>query len=91
MPPKLPAADPEALAIDALTFLAQDSERLERFLSLTGIDPSRLRQIAGEPHFLGSVLDHLLNDEALLLVFAAERRIPPEQIGLARHRLEKEH
>ena len=89
MPPRPASPDPEALAIEALTFLAQDSERLERFLTLTGIDPSTLRQVAGESNFFSSVLDHLLNDEALLLAFAAERRIQPEQVGLARHRLER--
>ena len=36
----------QTLAIEALGFLASDMERLEPFLSLTGIDPSNLRRVA---------------------------------------------
>lgn len=81
------SADPEATAIAALGFLAADTERLGRFLALTGIDPGSLRAVAREPHFLGSVLDHLLGDEALLLAFAANHRIEPEAVVVARRRL----
>lgn len=80
--------DAEALAIEALTFLAADSERISRFLGLTGIAPETLRQAAGEPHFLASVLDYLLNDEALLLAFAANHNHRPEAIATARRRLD---
>lgn len=79
--------DPEATAIAALGFLAADTERLGRFLALTGLDPGSLRAAAREPHFLGSVLDHLLNDEALLLAFAANHRIQPAAVAAARQRL----
>lgn len=79
--------DPEALAIAALGFLAEESERLSRFLSLTGLEAGNLRQAAQEPHFLGSVLDHLLNDEALLLTFSADRRLSPDAVVRARQRL----
>ena len=83
----LPDTDPEALAIDALGFLAEDTERLTRFLSLTGLEPGNLRAAAQEPHFLGSVLDHLMSDEALLLAFCADRRLPPDAMVRARQRL----
>jgi Protein of unknown function (DUF3572) len=79
--------DAEMLAIEALGFLAEEPERLSRFLALTGIEPASLRQAASEPHFLGSVLDYLLNDEALLLTFAANRRHKPESLQAARQRL----
>ena len=88
MPPKIPAQDPEMLAINALTFLAEDPERLDRFLGMTGIDPSSLREAAQEPHFLGAVLAHLMSDEGLLLAFTAERQINPESIARARLRLD---
>ncbi len=74
----------EALAIEALAFLASDPERLEPFLSLTGIDPNRLRVAAAEPGFLAGVLDHLAGDEALLLRFAAEGGHDPSEIERAR-------
>lgn len=79
--------DPEALAIDALGFLAEDAERLGRFLDITGLDPTTLRAAAREPLFLVSVLDHLLADEALLFTYAANRRIEPGTISHARDRL----
>lgn len=87
MPPRPPKPDPEALAIAALGFLAADPARIARFLDLTGIAPAGLRAAASEPHFLISVLDHLLADESLLLAFASEQMIRPESIAEARRML----
>ena len=74
----------EALALQGLTFLASDSQRLVRFFSLTGIAPEDLRQWAAAPHLQTAVLDHFLADESLLLVFAAAAKIAPEQVAPAR-------
>ena len=73
-----------ALAIDALAWLAADPERLDRFLALTGIDHGSLRAEAAEPGFLSAVLDHLCADDTTLLAFAADLGKPPEMIGAAR-------
>jgi hypothetical protein len=79
----------EALAVQALGFLATDPERLGRFLALSGIDPHAIREAAREPHFLAGVLDHLLSDEAgLLLPFAAGAGVKPEEIAAAGAALE---
>jgi hypothetical protein len=67
----------------ALAFLAADDNRLAKFLSLTGIAPGDLIEQARAPHMLGAILDHLSGDESLLLVFAAEAGIPPEQVAAA--------
>jgi hypothetical protein len=75
------------LAIAALTFLAGETERLERFLALTGLGPQSLRAAAREPSFLLGVLDHVTGDEALLLTFASENGIDPEDVGRARDAL----
>jgi Protein of unknown function (DUF3572) len=75
------------LAIAALTFLAGDEERLGRFLALTGIAPASLRAVAREPGFLLGVLDHVAADEALLLAFANESGIDPEDVVAARDAL----
>jgi hypothetical protein len=74
----------EALAVEALGFLASDGERIERFLSLSGLDPTRLRAAAAEPGFLAGVLDHLASDETLLVAFAANTGRAPESIEAAR-------
>jgi Protein of unknown function (DUF3572) len=73
----------EALALQGLTFLAGDAARLTRFLTLTGIDPGELRGWAGNPGIQAAVLDHLLADESLLLVFAAEAGVAPEEVAPA--------
>ena len=61
MKQRLPIA-PEAaerLAIQALTFIAQNGERLGRFLAITGISLSEIRAAAQEPGFLAGVLEHV--------------------------------
>ncbi len=81
MPPRKPRIDmeqAETIALGALTFLAQDSDRLGQFLGLTGMGPDDLRSATDEPHTLSAVLDYILADELLLLVFAAERGLAPE-------------
>ncbi len=72
------------LAIAALSFLAGDTERLERFLALTGLGPQSLRAAAREPGFLLGVLEHVASDESLLLAFASENGIEPESVERAR-------
>ena len=73
--PKAHLEAASALAVAALSFLAGDQERLERFLALTGLGPQSLRAAAREPSFLLGVLDHVAGDESLLLAFAARSGI----------------
>ncbi|MDP3547969.1 MAG: DUF3572 domain-containing protein [Phreatobacter sp.] len=75
----------EAIAVSALSFLAGDEERLDRFVALAGIDVGRIREIAGQPEFLAAVMDHLMSDETLLLAFAASEDIRPEEVVRAAH------
>jgi hypothetical protein len=79
--------DPESVAISALGFIASDAERLDRFLGLTGIDASEIRTAASSPGFLAAVLDHIMEDERLLVAFAGEAALSPETIPAARHAL----
>lgn|SRR5690349_18733472 len=74
----------EALSLKALVFLASDEARLTRFLQLTGLAPETLRAQADTPEILAAVLDHILADQTLLLVFAAGEAIEPDQIERAR-------
>jgi hypothetical protein len=80
-----------AIAIAALSFIAQDSERLARFLALSGIGPDSIREAAREPDFLAGVLDHLAGDETLLLAFAEQENIAPTEITRARDVLAGRH
>lgn len=86
----MPAEHAEALAIRALGFLAQDPEALGRFLAETGLGPENLRASAREPGFLAGVLEFIMGDESLLLVFAERVEIRPTLIAVARNLLAKE-
>jgi hypothetical protein len=77
------AESAETIALSALAFLAEDVARLGRFLALTGVGPSELRQEARTPPIQAAVLGHLLQDESLLLVFAASHGIAPELVAPA--------
>ena len=77
----------EALAIEALGFIAAEPERLGRFLAVTGIGPETIRDAAREPQFLGGVLDHIAGDERLLLAFASENGLDPSEVNRARDML----
>jgi len=74
----------EALAVQALVWMAGDADLVGRFLAATGAGPADLRARAADPEFLGFVLDFLLSDEAALVAFAAVERIRPEQPMRAR-------
>lgn len=86
---KLALDDAETLALQGLTFLASDPLRLSRFMSLTGINPEELKSWAKAPRLQAAVLDHLLGDESLLLVFTAEAGLDPQSIAPARQLLEQ--
>jgi Protein of unknown function (DUF3572) len=73
----------EDLALEALSFLAADEERLSRFVYLSGLTVDNLREAAAEPGFLAGVLDHLAGDESLLLAFAANRSLDPAEVTRA--------
>ena len=67
----------EEIAIAALGFLAEEPQRLVRFLQVTGMQPAQLGAQAGQAHIQVAILDYLLADETLLLVFATEKHIDP--------------
>ena len=77
----------EILALKGLDFLAQEPDRLGRFVALTGIGPDQLRSEAGTPIVLAAVLEHLLADESSLLVFCSLNEVAPEEIAPAQRTL----
>jgi hypothetical protein len=80
----------ETIALSALAFLADDVQRLGRFLALTGVGPAELREEARNPRMLAAVLNHLLQDESLLLVLAASYGISADLIAPAQSTLEQQ-
>jgi hypothetical protein len=73
----------EAIAAEALAFLAAEPVRLRRFFLTSGLEPAELRARAGTPEVLSAVLEYLSGDESLLLVFAASHNVAAESIGAA--------
>ena len=61
---------PEEMAINALVWLAGDETLMRRFLDLSGIDASQIRQAAQEPAFLAGVLQFIVAHEPTLSAFA---------------------
>src|SRR5579872_6608200 len=74
----------EMLAIQALAFIAEEPERLARFLAATGIEPTQIRAAAKEQRFLAGVMEHMLGDESLLVAFADNAGVDPAEIRRAR-------
>ncbi len=79
--------DREALVIEILTFLGEDSKRMDRFLTLSGLGMGDLRAVAATPAFAESLLDHLCSDEPLLVAFAETQAYDPASIERVRQSL----
>lgn len=77
----------EEIGANALAFLAADTAQMMLFLQVTGVSLDDLRQDAGSARVLTAVLDHLAQDESLLLVFTSSIGLPPEDVGRARDML----
>jgi hypothetical protein len=77
----------EIVAIQALSFVAGEPGRLGAFLAESGIGPETLRTAAANPHFLVSVLDFVMRDDATVKAFAAASELHPTNIAAARQAL----
>jgi Protein of unknown function (DUF3572) len=88
---KKPVKDPrevaEIVAVQALSFIAGEPERLGLFLAETGIGPETLRTAAADPRFLASVLDFVMRDDATVKAFAAVSQLHPTNIAAAHQAL----
>lgn len=79
--------DAQILALHALSFLLDETQRIEGFLRMTGIEPDDLRAIAGSKDGQAAILDYLLGNESLLLEFTAEEGCDDQDPARARHAL----
>jgi hypothetical protein len=78
----------EIVAIQALTFVAGDPERLGLFLAESGLGPETLRTAAANPQFLASVLDFVMRDDATVKAFAEASQLHPTNVAAARQALD---
>lgn len=74
----------EIVAVQALSFVAGEPERLGLFLAESGLGPDTLRSAATDPHFLAAVLDFVLRDDATVKAFASASQLDPTNIAAAR-------
>ena len=74
----------ETLALQVLTFLLSDGSRLQRFMSLTGLTAADLRGVADTPELQAAMLEYLLSDESLLLLFCQHEGFDPARVAPAR-------
>jgi hypothetical protein len=91
LPLKKPTQNPrqvaEIVAIQALSFIAGEPERLGAFLAETGIGPETLRTAAADPRFLASLLDFVMRDDATVKAFADASQLHPTNIAAAHQAL----
>ncbi len=74
----------QVIALKALGYLASDDVLLAQFLGTTGLAAGDLGAGATDSTFLAGILDYFLQNEALLLAFAASEGLAPETIVQAR-------
>ncbi len=73
----------QTLAIDALGYLSNTPDLMQRFLALTGIDAAQIREAAREPHFFAGVLKFFTAHEPTLLAFCEATDTPPQSVHAA--------
>lgn len=73
----------QTLAISALTYLSGTPDLMQRFLALSGIEASQIRQAAQEPHFFAGVLKFFTAHEPTLLAYCEATDTPPQSFQAA--------
>lgn len=73
----------EALAVEALAFIASDQQLLPRFLAITGIEAQDIRRAATTPGFMAGVLQFIAAHEPTLLQFAEASGRDPASVTRA--------
>lgn len=63
----------ETLAAQAFSWLADDADRLNAFMAMTGAAPVDLVRNIATPTFLGTVLDYILTDDQIVKDFCDAR------------------
>lgn len=76
-------ANAEALAVEALAFIASDDKLLPRFMAITGIEPADIRRAAATPGFLAGVLQFIAAHEPTLMQFAEASGRDPASVTKA--------
>ena len=74
----------DQICADALSYLAEEPTRLERFFDLTGLTVATLRQAVAEPGFAAQVVDYMTDEPGRLHAFAAAKGYDADAIEAIR-------
>lgn len=77
----------QALALQALAFVAGDEDALTRLLAESGLSQDDLAGRAGDPELLGFVIDFVLARDTLAMAFCRVARVTPDLVKHARAEL----
>ena len=77
----------ETIAIEALGWLAAEEDLLPVFLGASGASMEDVKNRAGDPEFLGAVLDFLTMDDAWVVGFCDAAGLPYDAPRQARQAL----
>ena len=79
----------EVIALNGLTFIAENEKYLASYLNLSGIDLTLLKDNISNPetmpHILASIFDFLLQNEKILIEFSQAHNVEPMDIDKGRH------
>ncbi len=70
----------DELAELCFTYLLNNPQQLVEFMSITGLDPDGLRRAVGTDSFKRGLLDHVVQNEPLLLAVCESGRLRPEAV-----------
>jgi hypothetical protein len=74
----------EQIATSALIWLAGEDDLITQFLGMTGASADDLRQKAGDPEFLGAIIDFIMTSDETVLALSAALNIKPDTVVAAR-------
>ena len=77
----------ETLGIQALAWLAADDDLFAVFLGASGASAAEVKAQAGDPAFLGAVLDFLLMDDAWVIAVSDQLGLPYDALFQIRQNL----
>jgi len=77
---KIPEPTLDELAELCLAHLANNPEQLADFMSISGLDPDGLRRAVGSAGFKRGLLDHVVQNESLLLAVCDSGHLRPETV-----------
>jgi hypothetical protein len=74
----------ETLAAQAFSWVAEDADRLNAFMAMTGASPADVVANAASARFLGTVLDFILTEDRLVIQFCDSCALPYTSVMQAR-------